>query len=142
VLLGVAACFLALVWLMWIAGDPTDGLAFYTLAFTSPVLIGVALVIAAHRRRDIFGTLGLWGAIGVLVAGLGFGVVGFAAGVLGLGALAVAVARSDRRLLFGVVLIGVGAFGLLVRADAYAVVLPLVVLGSAVLALTLRRVST
>jgi hypothetical protein len=141
VLLGVAAFLLGLVWLMAVAGDPTDGIAFFTFAFTIPVLVGVALVLAAARRRDLFGNLGLAGAIGVLVAALGLGVVGFVVGVLGLAAIAVAVARKDIRLLAGLVLIALGTVGLIVHDDPLGVFLPFIAIGSAVLALTLRRVS-
>lgn len=141
VLLAVAACLLGLVWLMALAGDPTDGIALFTLAFTAPALVGVALVLAAARRRDLFGNLGLAGAIGVLVAALGLGVVGFVVGVLGLVAIVVAVAPKDLRLLAGLVLIALGAVGLIVHDDPMAVFLPFIAIGSAVLALTLRRVS-
>jgi hypothetical protein len=142
VLLAVAACLRGLAWLMEVAGDPTKGVAFFTFAFTVPVLMGVALVLAAARRRDLFGNLGFAGAISMLVAALGLGPVRFVPGVLGLGAIAVAVARRDSRLLAGLVLIALGAIGLIVHDDPLAVFLPFIAAGAAVLALTLQRVSS
>lgn len=144
ILLAVAACFLAVVWLTEIAGDPTDGVVFYTLAFGAAVLVGSGLVIAASRRRDLFRNLGLGGAILILFGSLTIDLVGLLAGVLGVVLLVAAVAGRQPRLLPGLVLLGLGTLGLAVRSDtsddAYAIFLPLLAVGAAVLAATVRRV--
>jgi hypothetical protein len=70
ILLAVSACCLVVVWLTEVLGDPTDGIAFYTFGFAAAVLGGVALVIAAWNRRDVFGTWGLVGAFVILVTSL------------------------------------------------------------------------
>ena len=142
-LLAVAACFLTVVWLTQIAGDPTDGVVFFSFAFAAAVLLGSGLVIAAARRREIFGGLGLGGAIVILVSSLMASTLGFAGGVIGLSLMVAAVARRKPRLLPGLVLLGIGVLGMAVRLDAsndaYTVFLPLIAVGSAVLAVTLQR---
>jgi hypothetical protein len=143
VLLALAACFLAVVWLTEIVGDPTDGLAFYTLAFGAPVLLGSGLVIAASRRRDLFGSSGLAGAIAILVGSLSISILGFAAAVIGVILIGAAVARRAPRLLPGLLLLGIGVLGLTLRMDysedAYTIFIPMIAVGAAVLAATLRR---
>lgn len=141
VLLAVAACFLAVVWVTELAGDPTDGVVFYTFSFAAALLVGVALAIAAWSRQDVFGTLGRVGALIVLVASLtGF----FPAVVIGVVVVAVAVGRTQPRLLPGLVLLAIGLVGMIVRAefseDAYIIFVPVLAVASAGLAVTLRQV--
>jgi hypothetical protein len=141
VLLAVSACCLVVVWLTEVLGDPTDGVAFYTFGFAAAVLGGVALVIAAWSRRDVFGTSGLVGAFVILVTSLtGF----FPAVVVGAVVVAAAVARRRPRLLPGLLLLALGSVGMLVRADmsddAYIIFVPVLAVASAVLAATLRQV--
>lgn len=143
-LLAVAACFLAAVWLTEIMGDPTEGVAFYTFAFAAAILLGTGLVIAASRRRDVFGNLGLVGAIAVLVGSLTIDILSLAAAVSGVILIGAAVARTERRLLPGLVVLGIGLVGFAVRvaadADAYLIFVPMIAVGSAVLAVTLRQI--
>lgn len=143
--LAVAAALVSVVWLTEIAGDPTDGVVFFTFGFAAPTLVGIALLIAASRRRDIFGKLGLAGAIVVLVGTLTIDVIGFVAALIGLLLVAVAVARNEPRLLAGLGLLALGALGLAVGIGwsdtAYVVFLPVVAGGSAVLAVMLYRIS-
>lgn len=143
VLVAVATCFLAAVWLTEIAGDPTDGVAFYTFAFGAAVLLGSGLVVAASQRRDIFGRLGLVGAIVFLVSSLTIDVLGLAGGVIGVILMIAAVSRREPRLLPGLVLLGIGIVAMAVRLDvsndAYTVFMPLIGVASAALAVTLQR---
>jgi hypothetical protein len=143
-LLTVAGLFVAVLWLTEIAGDPTDGIALFTFALAAPILLGTGLVIAATRRRDIFGNLGLGGAIVVLIASLALGNIGFVGGLLGLLLIAAGVSRTQPRLLFGVGLLAFGALGLAlgieVSNNAYIVFLPLIAVGAGVLALSLRHI--
>jgi hypothetical protein len=143
VLLAIAVCFLLGAWLTEVVGDPTDGLAFYTFAFGAPVLLGIGLVIAASRRRDVFGNLGLTGAIVLLVGSLSVDIVGFAAGLIGLTLIGAAVAGREPRLLPGVFLLGAGVLGLAVSIESteagYAIFIPVIAVGAGVLAATLRR---
>lgn len=146
VLVAGAACALSLAWLTQIAGDPTDGVAFFSLAFAAPVMLGIALLIAAFRRPDIFGgNLGRGGAIFVAVATLTIDNLGFVLGLLGLILVGVGVARSNPRLLLGLAVLGIGVLGLSlgmeVSEDAYDVFLPVIAAGSAVLALALWKIS-
>jgi hypothetical protein len=144
VILALAACFLAVVWLTEIAGDPSDGIVYYTFAFAAAFLLGIGLVIAAWQRRDVFGNLGLAGAIVFLFASFEIDILGFAGAVIGVILMAGAVARRAPRLLPGLVLLGIGILGMAVRletsSDAYVVFLPLIAAGSAVLAVTFRHV--
>lgn len=116
-----------------------NGVLFFGLAFTAPVVAGVALVIAASRRRDVFGTIGLVGAIAVLAGSFTL----FFGALLGLAALAVAVRRRDPQLLVGIALIGLGMIALLVGIEAsevaYTAFLPLIAIGLVVLAFSLGR---
>jgi hypothetical protein len=145
VLVAVAAVFLVMAWLTEIVGDPTEGAAFYTFAFGAPVLLGAGLVIAAARRRDLFGGLGLGGAVVVAAGSVSVDPIGFAAGLVGLVLIGAAVARREARLLPGLFLIGSGVFGLAVSIDStetgYVIFIPLIALGAAVLAVTLQRLS-
>jgi hypothetical protein len=119
-LVAVAACFVALVSLTEIAGDPTDGVAFYTFALAAALLVGISLVIAASRRPDIFGKLGLAGAIVLLLGSVTIDVLGSLAGAIGVILLIAAMARSAPRLLPGLILLGVGILGLAVLIEASA----------------------
>jgi hypothetical protein len=74
--------------------------------------------------------------------GSGWSWAALAGALLGLGAVAVAVARRDSRLVAGLVLIALGAIGLIVHDDPLAVFLPFIATGTAILALTLQRVSS
>jgi hypothetical protein len=142
--LAVAACFLAVVWLIAIAGDPSDGLAFYMAAYGGALLLGIGLVIAASRRRDIFGNLGLAGAVVILVASLTIDALTFAAAVFGVILMGAAVAQTERRLLPGLVILGIGLVGFAVRmeasSDAYLIFVPVVAAASAILSATFRQI--
>jgi hypothetical protein len=137
VLLAVAACFIAVVWLTEIAGDPTDGIAFYTFGFGAAILLGIGLVVAASERRDIFGRLGLAGAIVFLLSSLVVDILGLFGGVIGVILMIAAVAGKERSLLPGLVLLGVGIVAMAVRLDvsddAYTVFMPLIGVASATL---------
>jgi hypothetical protein len=141
ILLAVAALLLAGVAVTQIAGDPTGGVVFYTFGFAAALLVGIALVIAARTREDLFGPVGLAGAIIVLATSV---TAFFPVIVVGVAVVTVAVARTAPRLLPGLLLLLVGIIGLLVRADvsddAYTIFVPVLAIGSAVLAATLRRV--
>jgi hypothetical protein len=140
ILLALAACCLTVVWLTEVAGDPTGGVAFYTFGFAGALLVGVALTIAAWSRRDVFGTLGRVGALLLLVTSVTGFFPAMGAGVI---LIAVAVARTQP-LLPGLVLLLIGLVGMFVRAefsdDAYLIFLPVLIVGSAILAVTLRQV--
>jgi hypothetical protein len=141
ILLALAAGLFALLWLTEVAGDPTEGVAFYMLAFTTPLLVGIAMVIAASRRRDLFGTGGMTGCILVLAGGLWPGIIGYAAAVVGLMLVAVSLWERARTVLFGVVVLLGGAVGLLLRlesGDGLLIFLPVLAVGAAMLATTLR----
>lgn len=142
--LAVAACFLAVVWLIAIVGDPTYALVFFLAAYGGALLLGIGLVIAASRRRDIFGNLGFAGAIVVLIGSLTIDTLSFAAAVVGLTLIGAAVARTERRLLPGLVVLAIGLVGFAVRvdanSDAYLIFVPVVAAGSAVLAATFRQI--
>jgi hypothetical protein len=142
--LGLAAAFVGILWLFSIAGDPTEGFAFFTFVYTAPVLVGIALVIAASQQRDLFGSLGLAGAIVVLATSLtGIDLLGLLGVLTGLALMYTGLTRSKRSFLIGSLLVGVGLVGLFIRLetsdDAFTVFLPPIAAGLAVLTLTLQR---
>jgi hypothetical protein len=136
VLLLAAAALVLGAWITWLTDD---GVLFFAFAFTAPVVAGVALVIAASRRRTIFGNAGLLGAIAVLAASLTL----FFGALVGLVAIAVAVRRREPQLLVGIALIVAGMVALLIGIQesevAYTAFLPLIAIGLAVLAFSLGR---
>jgi hypothetical protein len=143
--LSLAAALVGIVWLFSVAGDTTEGLAFFTFIYTAPVLVGIALVIAASRRQDFFGNLGLAGAIVVLAASLtGLDLVGVLGVLIGLALMSAGLTRSTRGFAIGFLLIGAGLVGLFISlettVDAFTVFLPPIAAGLAVLTLALRRV--
>lgn len=129
----------ALVTGAWISALTESGVLFFGLAFTAPVVAGIALVIAASRRPVVFGNMGLVGAIAVLAASFTL----FFGALLGLVAIAVAVRRREPQLIVGLALIWVGVVALLVGIEesevAYTAFLPLIAIGLAVLAFSLGR---
>jgi hypothetical protein len=142
--LSLAAAVVGILWLFSIAGDPTEGFAFFTFAYTTPVLVGIALVIAASQRRDLFGSLGLAGAIVVLATSLtGVDLLGLLGVLIGLALMSAGLTRSEHSFLIGFLLIGVGLVGLFIRLeasdDAFTVFLPPIAAGLAVLTVTLGR---
>lgn len=143
--LAVAASLFAVVWLIAIAGDPTDAsaLAFFLAAYGGALLLGIGLVIAASSRRDMFGRLGFAGALVIFVAALNISILSFVAGVIGLTLMGAAAARTDKRVLPGLIVLGVGLIGFGVRveanADAYLIFMPVIAAGSAILAATFRQ---
>ncbi len=143
--LSLATTLVGLLWLFAVAGDPTDGFAFFTFMYTAPVLVGIALVVAASQRRDLFGTLGLAGAIVVLVTSLtGIDLLGLLGVLIGLALMSAGLTRTTRGFAVGFLLIGVGLVGLFIRLeasdDAFTLFLPPIAAGLAVVTLTLRRV--
>jgi hypothetical protein len=144
VFLSLAAAVVGILWLFAVAGDPTEGFAFFTFMYTAPVLVGIALVIAASQRRDLFGTLGLAGAIVVLATSLtGLDLLGLLGVLIGLALMSAGLTRSTRGFVIAFLLIGVGLVGLFIRLetseDAFTVFLPVIAAGLAVLTLALRR---
>jgi hypothetical protein len=123
----------------WLSAITENGVLFFGLAFTAPAVAGAALVVAASRRQDVFGTVGLVGAVAVLAASFTL----FFGALVGLVAIAVAVRRRQPQLLVGIALILAGMVALLIgieeSEDAYTAFLPVIAIGLAVLAFSLGR---
>jgi hypothetical protein len=142
VLLTLGAGLFSLLWLAQVAGDPSGGFLSFMLVFAAPLLVGIGLVIAASRRRDLFRTRGLVGSILILVASLVPDILGFVGAALGLLLMALGLAERGRRLVFPIAILLVGVLGLGVRlesGDGIEIFVPLLALGTVVLAGELRR---
>jgi hypothetical protein len=142
VLLATGAGLFSLIWLAEVAGDPSRGLLFFMLVFAAPLLVGIGLVIAASRRRDLFRTRGLVGSILILVTSLVPDIVGFVGAALGLLLMALGVAERGRRLVAAIAILLVGVVGLGLRlesGDGIEIFVPVLAVGTAVLAGEVRR---
>jgi hypothetical protein len=142
VLFGVGAALLALLWLIEATDDPTDGVAFYTLLFGAPLLIGVALVLVASQK-ELATRRGLMGAILALVGALSPDVLGLIVAIVGLLLLLVGVRERGHGLRLGLALLIAGLVGLAVRlesGDGVLLFAPVLTLGAAALAVALRRI--
>lgn len=112
------------------------------LVFAGPLLVGIGLVIAASRRRDLFGRFGLVGSIFVLVGSLVPDIIGFTAAAVGLVLIAFGLPERARRLLIGIATLIIGVVGLGLRLDSgdgVAIFVPVLAVGAAILAGTLVR---
>jgi hypothetical protein len=147
ILLAVATVLVGAVWLMFVTDDPTGGFAIFSLGYAAATIIGIGLVIASSRRRDLFGNLGLAGAIVVLVSALGGGIpLALIAVPLGSVLMAVAVGLREPLFLVGLGSLALGVVGMTIRVntseDGYVIFLPLIAVGAGVLALALGRLSS
>lgn len=139
-LVALGGGLLGLLWLTEILGDPTDGLLFYTLIIGAPLPIAIGLVLFASRK-ELAGNLALAGSILTLLGAL-WGVGPFIA-IVGLALLIADVHGRGRSMRVGLGLLLGGIVGLTVRlehGDGLVLFLPIVVIGAAVSAVSLRRI--
>jgi hypothetical protein len=142
-LLVLGAVALALLWLIELTDDPTDGAAFYALLFGAPLLIAVALVLVAWRD-ELATRVARSGAVLTLLGALVPDVVGLLAAVVGLALVFAGVRERAHGLRPGLALSIVGVLGLLVRlesGDGLLLFLPVLVLGALALAVARARIA-
>lgn len=138
-LMAVGAALVGLLWLSEVFGDPTDGLAFYALIFSAPLLIAVGLVLFASRK-EVASSRGLAGSILTLIGALFPDLIGLLLVTIGLLLLLSGVHDRSLRVGLGVTLAGV--IGLSVRleqGDGLDLFLPVIFIGVAWTARLLLR---
>jgi hypothetical protein len=142
VLLMLGAAAAALLWLMELTNDPTDGFASFALVFGAPLLIAVGLVLIAWREQ-VATRRARVGAVLTMVGALFPDLVGLVLATVGVGLFFAGVREQGRGLRVGLALLIVGVVGLLVRlesGDGLLLFLPVLVLGTVALAVAQTRI--